>query len=57
MGGSQEDYNIYKRNNNLDIVSGVLAKRNNGIMVNSTLGDWILISNNVYSTVISGPTV
>ena len=54
IGGSKEDYKIYKRNNNVDIVSGIVTRRESAVMVNSTQGDWILISNNLYSTDISG---
>ena len=54
IGGSKEDDKIYKRNNNIDIVSGVVTRRDSTVMVNSRLGDWILVSNNVYSIVISG---
>ncbi|AXA52566.1 putative capsid [Linepithema humile rhabdo-like virus 1] len=54
IGGSQSNYKVYKRTNNIDIPSNIIRSRENAIMMTKQDGDWIMIDSNIYSTQISG---
>jgi len=56
IGGSKSQYQAFKRISGIDIPSFTVKPRDHATIITSKEGDWLSISDNVYSTSISGFT-
>nr|UXD80091.1 putative capsid protein [Myrmica rubra rhabdo-like virus 1] len=54
LGGANTSYNVFKRIGDIDVPSSVVNKREYAIVITAKDGDWVTVSGNVYSTIISG---